>query len=675
MSILAIPLSLILALAALKLFGLTFNAMTVVGLAVALGVVVDDAVIDVETILTRVDDAAQTHGSRGAAILAASLQVRAPVVYATLTMIVAVAPLLFLHGALGAVLVPFAGAIIAACAASLVVAMVATPALAYLVLAKSAPAGERIPDDWAGSYQAILVRLQASPRSVYVAALAIAAVATLALALIRPTLLPPVHDDQLEIQLAAPASSSLEVMRDLGVRITGELDRIAGVTHVATRIGRDQTDDASAGLESATFDVSLAPGLGGGAQDAVAARIRGALSSYPGLNPVVRTHFNAALDRNADRAPFSVAIYGADLDALDAVGAKVARALRTLPNGQTAHLGQSAHAPIVRVDIDFQRLAIYGLSAADVLDTVQAAFAGQSVAKIYQGDRTIDLAVIAQDSLRRDPEAVGDLLLRSPSGFSVPLKSVANVYLTDGRVRITHDNGLRRQIVEADPPPAQSTQFAAAARKLIARTVALPAGVFVEIDDGGGGAAQANRDLAIDYLLSAFAIFALLAVAFDARSAALILASTLFAFVGGAIAVLAMGGAPSIGAMAGLIALFGLSQRGAILLITRLEDLVVAGRAPWSFETVAKASRDRLDPLLISTALIVVVLAPFAVQAGAAGNEFIGPMAIVIIAGLITSALASALLSPILLYALWRPGLARLSRGHWRSASDPPTAT
>lgn len=663
-SFLSIPISLLLALAALKAFGWTLNAMTLAGLAVALGVVIDDAVIDVENILAKIGEAEQAHLPRAEAILAAGVEVRAPVIYATLTMIVAVLPLLFLRGEQGALLAPMAGAIIAACIASLCVAIIVTPALAYLLLRDASRQGDRFPARAGSAYQRALTRVFATPRAISAVALLAVACALVALMTARPILFPTIHDNQLDIALTAPPSTSLAVMRDMGVRITRDLKQLTGVTGVVERIGRDRTGDDSAGLESATFDVGLAPGLDASAQAALAVRIRQALNLHPGLSPIVTTRFDAERDGKQTSAPFSVAIYGSDLDALDTAAAKIADALKRLPNGQSAHVDQIAHAPVVRVDINFQHLAIYGLSAADVLDTIQAAFAGERVAQVYQGDRAINLAVTAQDSLRRDPEAVGDLLLRSPSGFSVPLKRVSNIYLTDGRASIVHDNGLRRQIVVADPPARGAAKFAADARKTIAKDVVLPPGLFVEIADPDRGGAEAARNLALTYALLAFAIFALLAIAFDGRSAALILASTLFSLIGAAIAVLAMGGAPSVGAIAGLIALFGLSQRGAILLITRLEDLVVVGHAPWTLETVVQASRERLNPMLTTAGLVVLALAPFALRAGAAGHEIVGPMAIVIIAGLITSTLASAFLLPILIFGLWRPGLARLGRMH-----------
>jgi multidrug efflux pump subunit AcrB len=321
----------------------------------------------------------------------------------------------------------------------------------------------------------------------------------------------------------------------------------------------------------------------------------------------------------------------------------------------------SALTPIVRADIDFQRLALYGLSSADVLDTVQAAFAGEAVGKIYVGDRVIDLAVSAQQTLRQDPERVGDLLLRSTSGISVPLKAVANVYLTDDRASIGHDGGLRTRIVAADPkdPP----RFLAAARRAIAG-LRPPPGTIVQIDSAYGAATAARNSLRVNYGFALLTVYALLAIAFDGRTAALILVSSLFALIGAAVAVAMMGDTLSLGALVGMVALFGLSLRGAILIFGELETLVLDRHAPWTLETVIAATRERLTPILTTTLLVVLALAPLAFHAGGSGRAVLGPMAVVIICGLVTGAAGQLFILPSLIFALWRPAFARRARRH-----------
>jgi Cu/Ag efflux pump CusA len=294
---------------------------------------------------------------------------------------------------------------------------------------------------------------------------------------------------------------------------------------------------------------------------------------------------------------------------------------------------------------------------ADVLDTVRAAFQGERVASIYADGRVVEVAVSAQADLRRDPETVGNLLLRSSSGFSVPLSRVADVYLTDGAARVSHDDGLPREAVTVT---SRMAGFAGAAREALAR-VQPPAGVYYELDDPAS-AGDVATPLAVGYALALFAVAVLLAVAFDPRTGVLMLASASLALVGGAAAAFLLGGVLSIGVVAGLIALFGLGLRHAIMLADRLDAMVLVQHAPWSWETVERAAQERLAPILVTSVLIALALAPLAVHAGAPGREVLGPMAIVILCGLLTSVAGNLFILPVLAHRFWRPGYGRRAK-------------
>ena len=670
-SLVSIPLSLLAAVMALKALGMTLNAMTLGGIAVGLGVVIDDAVIDVENIVASLRDAEARHGSRAEAVLASALEVRGPVIYATLAMIVAVAPMFVLEGVPGALMAPLAGAVIAASLASLVVATVVTPALCLLFLRHVSPAPDpaavRGLEEGHGRW---LARVCARRRTVLATAALLVAVAVGALLVFPAALTPTVSDGQLVARTTGPPSSSLAVSRDYGARIAAALGPLAGVRAVSQRIGRDPTSDDSSGPERSVFDIALAPGLGAAEQRRIAGRVLDRLRAFPGLAPTVTSRFGGLRLGERPAAPFQIGVYGQDLDALDAAAGRIATAIGSLSGAREVSVDNPARAPVVRADVDFQRLALFGLSSADILATIQAAFAGERVAQIYQGDRVIDLAVSAQDSLRRDPEAVGDLLLRSTSGVSVPLKAVANVYLTDDRAVIAHDGGLRREAVTASP--RDPARFARLARRAIAGKVTLPPGAFIVFGGPGGadGADEAaGNGLLLDYALAGFVIFGVLAIAFDGRTAALILASTLFSLVGAAAAVALMGGVLSLGAVVGFVTLFGLSMRGAILVFAEVEERVLARQAPWSLETVIQSTRERLTPLVISALLVALALAPLAVQADEAGREILGPMAIVIVGGLASSTLGVLFVLPLMIFTLWRPAWARRARRH-----PPPAA-
>ena len=652
---------------ALKALGWGLSAMTLGGLAVGLGVVIDDAVIGVENVLTNLRDAEAGHTSRIEAVLAASLEVRAPVIYATLAVVVVLAPILFLRGAEGALLRPLAGALMAASLASLMIGALVTPALCLLFLRHVGPQPDhpmtrRLKD----RHARWLAWLCARPRAVLTVGAALAAVAIAALLLCHPALTPRISDGELVAETSAPASASLAVSREYGMRIAARLLQVRGVGSVTQRIGRDPSGDDSLGPERSVFHVALAPGLGPEAQGRIAGRVLQSFRNFPGLSPSVGTRFDSILGSGPTAAPVEISVFGQDLDALDAAARRIASVARALPGAGDVRVDDPGRAPVMRADIDFQRLALFGLSSADILATVRAAFEGETVAQIYDGSRVVDLAVSAQESLRRDPEGVGDLLLRSTSGIAVPLRTVANGYLTDDRDVIAHDGGLRRQIVTASP--ADPVAFIRQARQAIAQRVALPPGAFVEFGGRAGEGGASGEGLILDYVLALFVIFGLLAVAFDGRTGALILASTLFSLVGAAVALGLLGGVLSLGAIMGFIALFGLSMRGAMLLFGEVEERVLSRREHWSPELVVRAARERVTPLLTTALLVALAVAPLAVHAGDAGREILGPMAIVILGGLATSTLAALFVLPAMILVLWRPAWARRARHR-----GPPT--
>jgi CzcA family heavy metal efflux pump len=666
----AAPLTLLACLAALKVSGWTLNAMTLGGLAVALGLVIDDAVIDVESIVSELRDAESRHGSRLEAILAASLEIRSPVLYATLALVLSLVPLLLLGGSERAFLTPLATIVMVAALTSLLVALVVTPALAFLFLRHIRAAREpALIQRIKAGHSRWLGAASARGRLLLLATGMAAGIAAVALLSFRAELLPSVHDDHLVIATDAPASTSLGAVRATGASVAADLASLPGVRAVSQRIGRDASSTDGAGIEHSVFDVALAPTLGDGAQAALARRVQTLLSGHPDASAIVRSRFDASQLQGAGQSSLQINVLGQDLDAVDQTATRVRAVLGALAGPPTVSSPAETEAPAVRVDLNFNRLALDGLSASDVLDTIQAAFAGETVAHLYEGPRVVDLAVSAQADLRRDPEAVGNLLLRSTSGFAAPLRSIANVYLTNGRAVISHQNGVRRELVAAVPKSGDIDRFAAAARAAIQRKVTLPPGVFLDFQVVNS-AAKAIRNLAWAFALGLFGVVAFLSLAFDGRTAGLIFGSTLFGLVGGVAAVSLMGGVLSMGAMAGFVALVGLSMRSAIVLVSRAEDLALSPGAPWTLATMASAAGERLAPVAASAALVVLALAPFAADAGAAGREIIGPMSIVVISGVVTGALGNILILPIVMLLFWRPR----ARGDGDIAPSAPVA-
>jgi len=343
---------------------------------------------------------------------------------------------------------------------------------------------------------------------------------------------------------------------------------------------------------------------------------------------------------------FSISIIGSDLDADDAVGARIVDVLRGLPDSGTVRLTVPPREVELHVELFPEQLAAYGLSAADVLQTLNAAYHGSVAAELNQADRSVPV-VVRIAGAGADPRAVGALLLRGQDGAVAPLSAVAKVSMQLARSLVDHQDGLRRQIVVAAPKAADQAGYAAAARNAIAAKVQLPPGVFLRY----GGAAQAETAAKNELLLHSAAAFVLivllLALAFgEARHVLLVLLSLPSTLIGGVAAVALTGGTLTLGAMVGFVALFGMAARNTILLVSHYDHLVHEEGQPWNLETASRGAEERLTPVLLTALLTGLALLPVALQLHQPGHEIEGPMAVVILGGLVSSTLVSLLLIP-----------------------------
>jgi CzcA family heavy metal efflux pump len=654
----SIPLALLTAVLVLDRMGSTINTMTLGGLAVALGVVVDDAVIGTENIVRRLRNPHPDLTLRQV-ILDASVEVRAPVVYATLMLALVLLPVLMLHGLQGAFFSPLAAAFIIATLASLAVAVLVTPPLALLLL-NNARLHDEPPllvraKDW---HQRLLTRVMGAPMAALAASVAAAAVTVAGFALFNQELLPSFREGHFVLDVAGPPGTSLPVMRDYGARITRDLLAIDGVQSVEQQLGRAEGGEDIFGTERCEFHVELKPHLSGKRQDDIQQEIHKVLDSYPGLTTEVLTFLGDRIGESlsGETAALSVGIYGADMDTLERVAGQVAAVLGKVPGAADVKVQTPPSAPVVRVDLNFPALAQYGVTAAEAMDAVQAAFQGATAAQIFEQNRTIDIAVVTPPELHQDPEAVGDLLVRGAGGAVAPLHDIAKVYLTEGRTVVSHEGGRPRQVVTANPPPRDVARVTRAAQQAIARDVKLPAGVYLDYAGTAEGAAAARKELLFNSAIAVAGVVALLLLAFGSgRDTALILGSTPFALVGGVAAVALTGASLSLGSLVGFVTLFGVAARNAILLVSHLRHLVAVEQHDWSLDTVRLAARERLTPIVMTALVTGLGVLPLAISTGQAGREIQGPMAIVILGGLVTSTIASLVLLPSL---VWRFGRA-----------------
>jgi CzcA family heavy metal efflux pump len=667
----SIPLSLLAAVIVLGAMGETINTMTLGGLAVALGVVIDDAIVGVENIVRRLRESPDG-GAAKRIILDASVEVRAPVVYATFVLAATMMPILFLSGLQGAFFSPLALSFLLAILASLVVALTVAPALAFLLLRDVRLHSEPgLLTQFKAQHERWLRPLSARPRAAIVA-LAVAAIATVgSFFLFGHELLPAFRERHYVLAVNGPPGASLAWMRTLGQRIAGDLITIPGIATVEQTMGRAEAAEDTWPPNRSEFHVELKP-IDGHAEDQALEKIRGVLDSYPGISTEALTFLGDRIGESlsGETAAVAIGVYGADLDTLDSVANQISATLSKVKDAADVQVKAPPGAPTLRLEFDPNRLGMRGVSATDAYDAVESSFQGQVVGQVPDGEKIVDVAVMQSNAAPADPESAGSILVVGANGQVAPLSDVAAIQPGEGRANVVHAGGRRMQVVTANPRTSDVTGFVARARAAIEKNVALPPGVYLEYAGAAAGQAEAARELTLNVAVAAVFVIALLVLAFGgARAAILILAGAPFALVGGVIGVLLTGGVLSLGALVGFVTLFGIAARNAILLVSHVDHLVEVEGAPWGLETVMRAARERVTPILMTAIVTALGLLPLAIGAGEAGREVEGPMATVILAGLVTSTAMSLLLLPALVLAFRRPRALRV-----RDAGEPARA-
>jgi CzcA family heavy metal efflux pump len=646
----SIPLSLLAALIVLDKMGATINTMTLGGLTVALGVVVDDAVVGVENIVRRLRGAASA--DRSAIIAAATVEVRAPVVYATYLLAFTIAPILFLTGLQGAFFSPLALSFLLAVLASLVVALTVTPALAVLLLGKLTPHDEPRGLTRAKAWhRAHLDRLCDRLRLVIGTTVLASLIGAIGLMAFGGELLPAFREGHFVLKINGPVGASMGWMREAGIRLSQDLLAIPEVATVEHQIGRAEGGEDPFPPNRSEMHVEIKRGSAGQEQRAQD-QIRAVLNRYPAIQSATLTFLGDRIGESlsGEAAQLAINIYGSDLDALDRVAGDIARAVKSVPDAADVQVKSPPGTPLLSIALDPARMAMHGITPADANDAIEIAFQGHVAGEIAEADRTTDVAVVLPPQSRLDPESIASILVRASDGSSARLGDIATISLGEGRASIARDGGQRRQIVTVNPARADVAGFERDARAAITAKVKLPPGVTLSFTGVAAGQAAASRQIMFNVAVSAIAIVGLLVLAFGgSRAATLILAGTPFALVGGVIAIALTGGVLSLGALVGFVTLFGIAARNAILLVAHVDHLVDEEGQPFNRATVMRAAEERVTPILMTALVTALGLLPLAVEAGQAGREVQGPMAAVILGGLVTSTIMSLLLLPALI--------------------------
>ncbi len=656
----AIPLSLLTAVIILDHFGVTLNTMTLGGLAAVIGVVVDDAIITVENILRRLRENLTFTPPRGLfdVVLEATLEVRSAVVYATFVVALVFLPVLTMSGLQGRFFTPLGTAFILANLASLIVALTVTPALCYALLSRSKPHEE--PDylrRLKSIHRHLLVRIFDWPKTIIAVALILFVASMTALPFFGGEFLPDFREGHFVVGITMAPGTSLVEMRRLGERISAELLKNPAIQSVSEQIGRAQGGEDTWGSHRGEMHIELKPDPKldqGKVQD----QIRATLAQFPGVETEVLTFLGDRIGEtiSGETAQVAINIFGDDLDVLDAKADEVAALLNKIPGAADVQISAPPGAPRMVVQLRPGRMTQFGFRPLEVLEAVETAFEGQVVAQAYEGEKVFDVAVILEPSARQRPEDIGQLLVSNGQGLQMPLHELADVFLTTGRYAILHDGARRRQTITCDPAGRDVASFVADAQREIAGQIKFPPGVYVEFSGAAEEQAAAQRELLLHSLMAAAGIILLLAVVFrKASHLLLVLANLPFALVGGVLAIFLTGffsaegqASLSLGTLVGFVTLFGITMRNSIMMISHFEHLVKVEGLAWGLETALRGAGERLVPILMTALVTALGLLPLALGSGEAGREIEGPMAIVILGGLVTSTALNLLVLPTL---------------------------
>ena len=654
----AIPLSLLAAVVVLDRWGVTLNTMTLGGLAAVLGVVVDDAIITVENILRRLRENLTLTPPRPllGVVLAATLEVRNSVVHATFVVAMVFVPVLTMTGLQGKFFGPLGVAFILANLASLLVALTVTPALCFALLSRSRPHEEpvylRKLKAW---HRQALETISRRPKTIIAIALAAFVAALATLPFFGGEFLPDFREGHFVVGLTMAPGTSLPEMKRLGTQISVELLKIPQIASVEEQIGRAEGGEDTWGTHRGEMHVELKP-TGGEDQEKVQDAIRDTLAKFPGVQSEVLTFLGDRIGEtiSGETAQVVVNIFGDDLDVLDAKANEVAAALTKVPGAADVQVSAPPGAPRLRIQLRPDRLTQFGFRPLEVLEAVRTAYQGDIVAQTYEGEKVFEVTVILEPAARQSPENIGELLISNPAGARLPLKQLAEISLATGRDAILHDGARRRQTVTCNPTGRDVASFVSAAQTEIAK-LNFPAGVYAEFSGAAEEQKQAQTELLLHSLAATAGIILLLAMVFrKASHLLLVLANLPFALVGGVLAIFLVGyfgeghGSLSLGTLVGFVTLFGITMRNSIMMISHFEHLVNEEKRPWGTETALRGATERLVPILMTALVTALGLLPLALGSGEAGREIEGPMAVVILGGLVTSTFLNLLVLPTL---------------------------
>jgi HME family heavy-metal exporter len=658
-SLIAIPLSLAVTAAAFQLLGQSINVMTLGGLAIAIGELVDDAVVDVENILRRLKQ--RTLEANPPSVLEviwrASVEVRSGIVYATVIVVLVFVPLFALPGIEGRLFAPLGIAYIVSILASMLVSMTVTPVLSYYLLPhmKQLAHGDSPVVSRLKAWDARVLNWSFPKARLILVAAAIAVMAAAASVPFFPrTFLPPFNEGSLVMGMTFTPGTSLAEANRMGAMAETLIKQVPEVIKVGRRTGRAELDEHAEGVHSSEIDVDLKRSERD--REEVMADIRSQLSTIPAAVAIGQP-ISHRLDHllSGVRAQVALKIYGDDIDTLRGLAEGLRGRLATVPGLVDLSVERQVLIPQIKVRIDYRKAAQYGLAPGSVLKSLETLSEGERITQVVDGARRFDLMVRLPDA-GRSPQDLSRVMLDSPAG-RIPLSAIAAVEEGDGPNQIGRENGRRRIVVYANTDGSDMSRVIGDVRRAIAATP-LPGGYFVSIEGQFQAQEQAMALIAGLSLVSLAMIFLVLYSRYQSGVLALVIMGNIpFALIGSVIAMWIAGVSLSVASMVGFITLAGIATRNGILKISHYINLCKFEGETFGVPMIVRGSLERLTPVLMTALVAAFALVPLLLAADAPGKEILHPVAVVIFGGLVSSTILDSLLTPLIFWLVGRKPL------------------
>ncbi|MEW8042477.1 MAG: efflux RND transporter permease subunit [Candidatus Thiodiazotropha endolucinida] len=656
-TLVALPLSLLAALLVLKAMGATINTMTLGGLAIALGALVDDAIIVVENIVRRLrinrQLAEEEQASTLQVVLEATREIQASIVFATLIIMLVFLPLFFLSGVESRLMQPLGLAYIVALAASLLVAITITPVLGSLFLERShvviAGHETKLVTWLKNGYAVVLDATIRRWRTVALFSLSGLIATGVALGLAGRSFLPNFNEGSLTVSAVTLPGTSLEQSNQLGQRVEEILLSHPEVVATARRTGRAELDPHAQAIHASEIEVSLK--MKPRSKEELLAALRNDFATLPGMNIVVGQPISHRIDHmlSGTRANIAIKIFGHDLYELRRIAEQVKEIAEGVPGAVDVAAEQQADIPFLTVKFKRDMIARYGLTVGEIAEAIETAFYGQSVSRVLEGEASFDLIVRYNKGTLDEFESVRSTLITTPLGAQLPLHALAEVRKDRGPNAISRENVQRKIVVMVNVAERDLGSVVNDIRNAIKSGMNLPSGYYIEYGGQFESAESAVRTLSILGGVVIAIMFLFLYVAFhSARDAFLVMLNLPLALMGGVVGMYLSDGILSVATLVGFITLFGIATRNGVMLIAHIHNLVEREHVRSAFDAVHRAALERLIPILMTALAAGLALVPLALSAGQPGSEIQSPMAVVILWGLLSSTVLNMIVVPAL---------------------------